>query len=86
MIPQRVKKKPVPASEIAATAIENSKINYVVNITLNKEVRQMVGLESSMEQAETALKTKPKVDKEENERLKKFNEELRSRKAPQPKA
>jgi len=47
----------------------------------------MVGLESSMEQAETAQKTKkPKVDKEENDRLKKFNEELRSRKAPQPKA
>jgi len=48
---------------------------------------QMVGLESSMEQAENAQKIKkPKVDKEENERLKKFNEELRSRKAPQPKA
>ncbi len=47
----------------------------------------MVGLESSMEQAETAQHTKkPKVDKEENERLKKFNEELRSRKAKQPKA
>ncbi len=29
---------------------------------------------------------KPKVDKEENERLKKFDELLRSRKAPQPKA
>jgi hypothetical protein len=47
----------------------------------------MVGLESSMEQAESAQKIKkPKVDKEENDRLKKFNEELRSRKAPQPKA
>jgi len=47
----------------------------------------MVGLENSMDQAETAQKTKkPKVDKEENDRLKKFNEELRSRKAPQPKA
>ena len=35
----------------------------------------------------TAPETKkPKVDKEENERLKKFNEQLRSRKAPQPKA
>jgi hypothetical protein len=29
---------------------------------------------------------KPKVDKAENERLKKFNEQLRNRKAPQPKA
>jgi len=29
---------------------------------------------------------KPKVDEEENERLKKFNEQLRARKAPQPKA
>ena len=29
---------------------------------------------------------KPKVDEAENERLKKFNEQLRSRKAPQPKA
>lgn len=36
---------------------------------------------------ETAPETKkPNVDKEENERLKKFNEQLRSRKAPQPKA
>jgi hypothetical protein len=67
-------------------AIENRKIYYAVNKPINKEVSQMVGLESSMEQAETALKTKPKVDKAENERLKKFNEELRSRKAPQPKA
>jgi hypothetical protein len=29
---------------------------------------------------------KQKVDEAENERLKKFNEQLRSRKAPQPKA
>jgi hypothetical protein len=29
---------------------------------------------------------KPKVDTEESERLRKFNEQLRSRKAPQPKA
>jgi len=29
---------------------------------------------------------KPKVDKAENERLKKFDEQLRKRKAPQPKA
>ena len=29
---------------------------------------------------------KSKVDEAENERLKKFNEQLRSRKAPQPKA
>ena len=29
---------------------------------------------------------KPKVDVDENERLKKFNELLRSRKAPQPNA
>jgi len=29
---------------------------------------------------------KPKVDEAENERLRKFNEQLRSRKAPQPKA
>jgi hypothetical protein len=30
--------------------------------------------------------SKPKVDKAENERLKKFNEQLRNRKAPIPKA
>jgi hypothetical protein len=30
--------------------------------------------------------SKPKVDKKENERLKKFNEQLRARKAPIPKA
>jgi hypothetical protein len=36
---------------------------------------------------ETAKKTeKPKIDTEENERLKKFKEQLRARKAPQPKA
>jgi hypothetical protein len=29
---------------------------------------------------------KPKADEAENERLRKFNEQLRSRKAPQPKA
>ena len=29
---------------------------------------------------------KPKVDEAENERLKKFSEQLRARKAPQPKA
>lgn len=29
---------------------------------------------------------KPKVDEAENERLKKFNEQLRQRKAPMPKA
>lgn len=29
---------------------------------------------------------KPKVDEAENERLKKFNEQLRQRKAPVPKA
>jgi len=29
---------------------------------------------------------KPKVDEAENERLKKFNEQLRARKAPIPKA
>ncbi len=29
---------------------------------------------------------KPKIDEAENERLKKFNEKLRNRKAPQPKA
>ena len=43
--------------------------------------------ESTIEESEIAQKTKmPKVDKEETERLRKFNEELRSRKAPQPKA
>jgi hypothetical protein len=47
----------------------------------------MVRLENTIEEAEIAEKTKmPKVDKEETERLRKFNEELRSRKAPQPKA
>jgi hypothetical protein len=47
----------------------------------------MVSPKSSIEQAETGQKTyMPKVDKKENERLKKFNEELMSRKAPQPKA
>ena len=39
------------------------------------------------EKAEITEKTeKPKVDAKETERLRKFNEELRSRKAPQPKA
>ena len=32
------------------------------------------------------MAAKPKVDEAENERLKKFNEQLRARKAPQPKA
>jgi len=37
--------------------------------------------------SKTAPETKkPNVDEAENERLKKFNEQLRSRKAPQPKA
>jgi hypothetical protein len=47
----------------------------------------MVGLESSMDQAEAAKKTKkPKVDEAEKARQEKFYEQLRSRKAPQPKA
>jgi hypothetical protein len=47
----------------------------------------MVHLENTIEETEITEKTKmPKVDKEETERLRKFNEELRSRKAPQPKA
>jgi hypothetical protein len=59
----------------------------VNNENTKKEVRKMVRLENSIEEAEIAEKTKmPKVDKEETERLRKFNEELRSRKAPQPKA
>jgi len=37
-------------------------------------------------QVEASQKKKPKIDNEENERLRKFNEELRSCKAPQPKA
>jgi hypothetical protein len=44
-------------------------------------------IENTMEESEIAHKTKmPKVDKEETERLRKFNEELRGRKAPIPKA
>ena len=47
----------------------------------------MVGLESSMDLAQTALKVKkPEVDEAEKERQKKFMEQLRGRKAPQPKA
>lgn len=46
----------------------------------------MVGLESSMEQADAAKKTKqPKVDAAERERQKKFYAQLRKRSAPQPK-
>lgn len=46
----------------------------------------MVGLESSMEQADAAKKTKqPKVDAAERERQKKFYAQLRRRSAPQPK-
>jgi hypothetical protein len=46
-----------------------------------------VDKEENEEEAEIVQKTKmPKVDKEETERLRKFNEELRGRKAPQPKA
>ena len=51
------------------------------------EEEETVDIESEEETAKAAQKTtKPKVDKEESERLRKFNEELRSRKAPQPKA
>jgi len=47
----------------------------------------MVGLESSMDQAEAARKNKqPKVDAAEKERQKKFAEQLRTGSAPQPKA
>lgn len=47
----------------------------------------MVGLESSMEQAEAAKKVKkPEVDEAERERQAKFYEQLRSRSAPQPEA
>ncbi len=46
----------------------------------------MVGLESSMEQAETAKKVKkPDVADAERERQKKFYEALRNRSAEQPK-
>jgi hypothetical protein len=46
----------------------------------------MVGIESSMEQAETAQKTKkPEVASAEKERQKKFMEQLRGRSAEQPK-
>ncbi len=46
----------------------------------------MVGLESSMEQAETAKKIKaPKVDDAERERQKEFYAKLRARSAEQPK-
>ncbi|MDP2766882.1 MAG: hypothetical protein Q8O41_05460 [Candidatus Methanoperedens sp.] len=45
----------------------------------------MVGLESSMEQAETALKVKkPEVADAERERQKEFYAKLRARKAEQP--
>ncbi len=47
----------------------------------------MVGLESSMDLAETAKKVKkPEVAEAEKERQKKFMEQLRSRSAPQPEA
>ncbi len=47
----------------------------------------MVGLESSMDQAEAAKKTKqPKVDAAEKARQKKFADQLRKGSAPQPKA
>ncbi len=46
----------------------------------------MVGLESSMEQAETAQKVKkPKVDNAERTRQEEFYAALRARKAEQPK-
>jgi len=46
----------------------------------------MVGLESSMEQAQTALKIKkPKVTEAEKKRQEKFMAMLRARRAPQPK-
>jgi len=46
----------------------------------------MVGLESSMDQAQSAQKTKkPKVIGAEKKRQEKFMEQLRARKAPQPK-
>ncbi len=46
----------------------------------------MVGLESSMDNAQTAQKTKkPEVAREEANRQKKFMEQLRRRSAPQPK-
>ncbi len=45
----------------------------------------MVGLESSMDNAQTAQKTKkPEVTSAEKERQKKFMEQLRSRTAPVP--
>ncbi len=45
----------------------------------------MVGLESSMDNAQTAQKTKkPEVDSAEKERQKKLMEQLRSRTAPVP--
>jgi hypothetical protein len=50
------------------------------------EVRKMVRLEHPIKETEIAKKTdKSMVDAKETERLRKFNEELRSRKAPQPK-
>jgi hypothetical protein len=49
-------------------------------------VKKMVGIESSMEQAETAQKVKkPEVADAERERQKKFYEALRNRSAEQPK-
>lgn len=46
----------------------------------------MVGLESSMDQAETAQKTKkPKVSSDEKKRQEEFYAALRARKAEQPK-
>jgi hypothetical protein len=47
----------------------------------------MVGLESSMDNATAAQKTKkPEVDSAEKDRQKKFMEQLRRRSVPQPKA
>jgi hypothetical protein len=50
------------------------------------EVKNMVGLESSMDNATAAQKTKkPEVDSAEKDRQKKFMEQLRRRSVPQPK-
>jgi len=54
------------------------------NESTNRGVRKMVRQETSKEVAEKT--EKPKVDTEETERQRKFNAELISRKAPQPKA
>ncbi len=72
------------AQQIAEVPLSAVMKSCVYNL---KEVKSMVGLESSMDLAESAKKTKkPEVDSAERERQKKFYEQLRNRTAPVPEA